>query len=316
MPSSRSVSIAQGIETALRQVRDEQSFFQRLLGETLEWPLEEVREIEDIAYAWSAEDLHAADLERQVVEGRAWQIQPFGENQPWGIFVLEFKRPEALGARQGMAGALRKVLRGLVASRRKAAGLPSWKREHLLFICTYGWEHFRFAYFRSKADDPQSSRLATFGWSPDTSNRTVCEFNLPALRWPEDPSKVQAWVSAWAAAFDKEPLTKDFFGRFDDCLDAIKNDLEHYQKLHSTEAYSQAQLLLERLIFLYFLQNRGWLNQELRYLRTRFEVHTTKPDAHTYYSEFLDKLFWTLATAPNSPGRLPGIPFLNGGLFD
>jgi hypothetical protein len=31
-------------------------------------------------------------------------------------------------------------------------------------------------------------------------------------------------------------------------------------------ADTQSQLLLERLIFLYFLQNRGWLNQDHRYL--------------------------------------------------
>jgi hypothetical protein len=304
------------IQAALSQVRDEQSFFERLLGGTLGWPVGDVREIEDIAYAWSDEDLHAADLERRVVEGRAWQLQPLVENQPWGIFLLEFKQPDALGTRGGMAGTLRKVLRGLVASRRKAAALPSWKREHLLFICTHGWQRYRFAYFRAKPDDPRSARLSAFGWAPDTPNRTVCEFNLPALEWPETPSEADGWVKAWAAAFDKEPLTKDFFRRFDEALDAVKSDLEEYQKLSSAEAYSQAQLLLERLIFLYFLQNRGWLNQDGRYLRNKLPEYTPKPDAFTYYSEFLDQLFWTLASPPGSAGRLPGIPFLNGGLFD
>ena len=117
-------------------------------------------------------------------------------------------------------------------------------------------------------------------------------------------------------AFDKEPLTRDFFKRFDKALEEIKSDLERFQKLPSAEAYSQAQLLLERLIFLYFLQNRGWLAQNPRFLPNELKDYTAKPDAFTFYSEFLDKLFWTLASAPGSPGRLPGIPFLNGGLFD
>lgn len=75
-------------------------------------------------------------------------------------------------------------------------------------------------------------------------------------------------------------------------------------------------MLLERLIFLYFLQNRGWLNRDRRYLLSAFQQYTTKPEQYSYYHEFLDKLFWTLATAPGSAARLSGIPFLNGGLFD
>jgi adenine-specific DNA-methyltransferase len=314
--SERTMAPQRKIQAAISQVRDERTFFETLLGETLGWPLGEVGEVEDIAYAWSEEDLRAADLERGVVEGRAWQIQPLIQNQPWGIFVLEFKNPEALGTRGGMAGTLRKVLRGLVASRQKAAGLPSWKREHLLFVCTHEWQRYRFAYFRAKPDDPRCARLSAFGWAPDTPNRTVCEFNLPALEWPEAPSDAEAWVKAWAAAFDKEPLTKDFFRRFDEALDVVKSDLEEYQKLSSAEAYSQAQLLLERLIFLYFLQNRGWLNQDGHYLRAKLREYADKPEAFTYYTEFLDQLFWTLASPPDSAGRLAGIPFLNGGLFD
>ena len=304
------------IQSALSQIRDQHSFFQVLLNRTLNWPITDAHDIEEIAFRWSWEDLRAADLNPQQVESRIWQVQPLSQNQPWGIFVLEFQNPDALVPKRGLAGVLRKVLRGLVASRRKAAGLPSWKREHLLFICTYDWQHFRFAYFRSKPDDPQASRLATFGWDLETSPRTVCEFNLPALIWPEDPPDSDAWISAWAKAFDKEPLTRDFFKRFDIALGAIKSDLEEHQALSPADAYSQAQLLLERLIFLYFMQNRGWLNQDQHYLRDKLEEHTAKPAAFTYYSEFLDKLFWTLSSAPSEGGRFPGIPFLNGGLFD
>jgi len=304
------------IEKALKQVHSQESFFKALLATTLDWPTGDVRQIDDIAYGWSQQDLNAAGLERNLVEGSIWQLQPSATGQPWGIFVLEFKHEDSLSPRRGLAGTLRKVLKGLVGARRKDPNLPSWKREHLLFICTYKWTHFRFAYYRSKPDEPRSARLTTFGWSPDTSNRTVVEFNLPALAWPEDTSDAEGWVAAWAKAFDKEPLTKDFFRRFDNALDAIKADLQKYQQLSSAEAYTQSQLLLERLIFLYFLQNRGWLNQDRRYLPSPLGEHTKSPNGFTYYQDFLDKLFWTLSTAPLGAGRLPGIPFLNGGLFD
>ena len=304
------------IEQAIKQVHDQQSFFDGLLAKTLEWPITKTEQIEDIAYGWSQQDLHAAGLEKELVEGSIWQIQPAEQNQPWGVFVLEFKHEDSLSPRKGMAGVLRKVLKGLVSSRRKDPRVPSWKREHLLFICTYKWSHFRFAYFRSKPDEPRVVKLATFGWTPETSNRTVYEFNLPALLWPADASDSEHWVEAWAQAFDKEPLTRDFFKRFDNALDAIKADLQNKMDLASSEAYTQSQLLLERLIFLYFLQNRGWLNRDRRYMVSALQQHTSKPEQYSYYHEFLDKLFWTLATAPGSAARLPGIPFLNGGLFD
>jgi Eco57I restriction-modification methylase len=309
-------TINRNIEQAIGQVHDQQSFFDGLLAKTLEWPTARTEQIEDIAYGWSQQDLNAAGLDKELVEGSIWQIQPAEQNQPWGIFVLEFKHEDSLSPRRGMAGVLRKVLRGLVSTRRKDPHVPSWKREHLLFICTYKWTHFRFAYFRSKPDEPRVAKLATFGWTPETSNRTVCEFNLPALVWPDDISDAENWVESWAKAFDKEPLTRDFFRRFDNALDAIKADLESNMGLGSGEAYTQSQLLLERLIFLYFLQNRGWLNRDRRYLLSAFQQYTTKPEQYSYYHEFLDKLFWTLATAPGSAARLSGIPFLNGGLFD
>ncbi len=310
------MSLAKRIESTLSRCGDEQSFFQELLHKTLSWPVASIGMVEEIAYAWSAAELKAAGLERDVVDGRAWQIQPLEHQQPWGIFVLEFKNPDAFTTGRGMAGVLRRILRGLVSSRRKDAGLPSWKRDHLLFICTHRWEHYKFAYFRAKFGDSRGSRLTTFGWGPGTSNRTVCEFNLAALEWPAAPTHREKWVADWAKAFDKERLTNDFFKRFDEALEGIKSDLEKFQSLKSAEAYTQAQLLLERLIFLYFLQNRGWLNQDRRYLPRQLDEHITKLEAFTYYKEFLDKVFWTLSSAPGSGGRLPGIPFLNGGLFD
>jgi len=156
------------------------------------------------------------------------------------------------------------------------------------------------------------------GVRPRTASERILMLDLESIGagvFGVSPLEIQAQHDK---AFDKEPLTKDFFKRFHQALEAIKSDLEEYQRpiINSAEAYTQAQLLLERLIFLYFLQNRGWLNQDDRFLLNHLTEHQSEPGAFTYYSEFLDKLFWTLSSAPGEGGRLPGIPFLNGGLFD
>jgi hypothetical protein len=104
------------IAAALARVKDQPSLLNDLLGSTLEWPLaDKIRRIDDIAYGWTEEDLRAQGLDKHLIDGQAWQFQPFRSGQPWGIFLLEFKRPELFGVKgafTGATGVLRKVLRG------------------------------------------------------------------------------------------------------------------------------------------------------------------------------------------------------------
>ena len=92
------------IEKALKQVLNQESFFKALLATTLDWPTSDVKQIDDIAYGWSQQDLNAAGLERNLVEGSIWQLQPSATGQPWGIFLLEFKHEDSLSPRRGLAG--------------------------------------------------------------------------------------------------------------------------------------------------------------------------------------------------------------------
>jgi len=299
------------LETAVRNVHDFDSLIQ-LLTDELKWEIEPGA-IEDITFEWSADELKLSESSAQrLTDGSVYQLRPPAEtkNPPWGIFFVNFVDDKVYRT------VLRQVLRGLVQKQRSAAHLPAWKRENLLFICAAkNYQQFTFAHFKQQTT---RTALSTFGWERgDRRLRTLLEFNLPPLRWPEDGgADANAWLEQWSRAFDKEPLTRDFFKRFDTVLDAIKADLEKYQRLGSTEAYTRSQLLLERLIFLYFLQNRGWLSQQRDYLIKNFRAHREHPKMFTYYEGFLEKLFWTLSSVPGSLDRLPGIPFLNGGLFN
>src|SRR5438128_1051161 len=72
-------------------------------------------------------------------------------------------------------------------------------------------------------------------------------------------------------AFDKEALTDEFFKKLNRHIRDIETDLRNNQPdLMPQEAFTQAQLLIERLLFLYFAQNRGWLNQDPEYLIKNF----------------------------------------------
>jgi type I restriction-modification system DNA methylase subunit len=139
----------------------------------------------------------------------------------------------------------------------------------------------------------------------------LAKLDLSALK-----SRTAAAINALCnEAFDKEALTNEFFKKLDSHIKAIESDLREHQRMSGPEAFGQAQLLIERLIFLYFAQNRGWLNQEADYLVKNFGDYANDGDGFGYYQEFLHRLFHTLAES-GFGNRLPGIPFLNGGLFD
>ena len=225
-----------------------------------------------------------------------------------------------------MTGTLRKVLRGLVPSRRKDASTPSWQRPNLLFICTHGYEHFRLAYFKAPPEGSKTARLAAFGWGPDIPARTACEFNLPPLAWPAHPGDAAAWVEQWASAFDVEKVTKRFYAdyaaRFADLRDAVTGLAGEDQKRFT-------QALLNRLMFLRFIERKGWLTappagpadgradgRANDYLRRLFAAggHRGK----SFYAGRLKKLFFEgLAVEGKQVSEAIGrVPFLNGGLFE
>lgn len=184
---------------------------------------------------------------------------------------------------------------------------------------------YRFTFAASEAAFDDSGQLVrndtaprryTYLLGPNESCRTAAErFELLARKGSD------ATIADVRAAFDKEPLTREFFKRFEAAINAVKTDLEKYQALPSAQAYSRAQLLLERLLFLYFVQNRGWLDQKRNFLLDHFTAHRAVPNAYTYYADFLERVFFTLSTPPDFSGpgsklRFDGLPFLNGGLFD
>src|SRR5205085_2796738 len=116
----------------LERVHDRASFLQEFLAETLGWPIEQgIENPESISYAWSGDELQTQGLARHFVDGQVRQLRPFHTGQPWGIFLLEFQLPHHFDTTHGLTGAtgtLRKVLRGLVPSRRRDPSLAAWQR--------------------------------------------------------------------------------------------------------------------------------------------------------------------------------------------
>lgn len=247
------------IQQAINKIGDQPSFIQELLVDALGWPIqEEIEDLNEIAFEWTAEELNAENLDRNVMGGRVFQIQPLRDDQPWGIFILEFSNEDAFTTGRGLTGPLRKVLRGLVPKRRRGANLPAWEKEHLLFVCTHQYRHFRFAYFKSPIEKGHAEPLITFGWGPDIPARTAYE-NLAYLGWPDTEVTPDRWVSNWTQAFDVEKVTKKFYREYAEVFQTVEELIRQSNEIRDNELRLLTQILFNRLMFLRFIERKGWL---------------------------------------------------------
>ena len=311
----------QGIEDAVRRVTDQGTFVRELLVGSLGWPIDSTNALGAIAYEWTADELHVAGLERHIVDGTAHQIVLPGN--PWGIFVLEFKNADVFTTGRGMIGILRSVFQRMTAGNRRAAAatVPTFQSNSLLFICSHGYRYYRFCYFRPVSEDSRRPRMVSFGWGPEDQHamRTICEFNLRALAWPErEPSGHREWIRVWAAAFDVDRVTKRFF---EDYARVFSNVERHVaiQGLQGDELRLFTQALLNRLMFLRFIECKNWLRfpgqHGTRYLAALSAAGGVDNDS-VYQSRIRPLFFAGLADRGQHTSVLYGsVPFLNGGLF-
>ena len=130
-------------------------------------------------------------------------------------------------------------------------------------------------------------------------------------------------VSRVRAAFDVDKVTKKFYDHFKKEHSAFLDFIKGIQNLADREWY--ASLMLNRMMFIYFIQKRGFLDNNLNYLRDRLEtVRQQQGDGnfHSFYRLFLMRLFHEglgqpEADRPSDLTALLGkVPYLNGGLFD
>ncbi len=125
------------------------------------------------------------------------------------------------------------------------------------------------------------------------------------------------------AAFDVEQVTKRFYDRFKSEHQDFLDFIEGIAEVADREWY--ASLMLNRMMFIYFIQKRGFLDNNSNYLRDR--LHTVRQQHGAdrfdgFYRLFLLSLFHEGLGKPESErdaelvAELGQVPYLNGGLFD
>jgi len=191
-----------------------------------------------------------------------------------------------------------------------------------------------FTWARKRPDG--KSELRTLPYEVGAPARTTIEqlaemaFSLDELEAGEPP--VTVVTDKLSAAFSVEAVTEQFFAdyrrifadlqqRLLDALPSQQRDLEA-----KVWAHDYAMQLLNRLMFLYFIQRKRWLGDNPRFLRSFWESYKASAQpADTFFERWLKVLFFEAFNnrfhggyaqfPPDIAAALQMAPYLNGGLF-
>ncbi|MEO8200561.1 MAG: N-6 DNA methylase, partial [Gemmatimonadota bacterium] len=120
-----------------------------------------------------------------------------------------------------------------------------------------------------------------------------------------------------AEAIAGEGIGNRFFAAFETQLDRMADAIDG--RFRPDERRSLALLQLNRVLFLYFVQSKGWLDARTDFLRT--EIDRCLEGRRHLHRTLLQPLFFgtlnrEISRRGKASGKLGRIPFLNGGLFE
>lgn len=123
-------------------------------------------------------------------------------------------------------------------------------------------------------------------------------------------------------SFDTSTVTKKFYERFRNQHQELAKSISG---LNADQSHSYATLLLNRLMFIYFLQKKEFLNEDANYLRNCLnKVSALKGDGKffSFYKDLLLELFFEGLNKKDGefkPAEIASIigkvPYINGGIF-
>lgn len=135
-------------------------------------------------------------------------------------------------------------------------------------------------------------------------------------------SKVQT-----AFAINSEKITKDFYAGFKKQHKAFAEFIsgidDHVDTKNNRNKQWYASVMLNRLMFCYFIQKKGFLNLDVDYLRNKLNfvrANEGEDKFYNFYRSFLRRLFHDGLNTPKHSRDFEAvfgkIPYLNGGMFD
>ena len=248
---------------------------------------------------------------REQIEanGQPFQLTPIAQKR--GVLVL-LCSPDREGAIP-----TRPVQLKIEREARKVA------HEHLLIFTDAERTTLTWLWVARAPGQPAVTRTHT--WQRGTSGESLRQ-KLEAIVWSieaEEAITLTDVVSGLKSAFDRDRVSKSFYAHFKKEHDSFSAFVEGLSD--TTEKAWYASLMLNRLMFIYFIQRKGFLDDNSNYLTDKLRTIREQQGEghfHSFYRVFLRRLFHEGLATPKDKrdadfDRMVGkVPYLNGGLFD
>ena len=194
--------------------------------------------------------------------------------------------------------------------------------EHLL-ICTDVAQSMQTWLWVNRAPG-QPAVTRTHTWREGGSGEALRQ-KLENIVWSledEEAITLTDVITGLRRAFDRDRVTRRFFERFQAEHRAFSDFIRGLDQMADRAWY--ASLMLNRLMFVYFIQYKGFLDGNPRYLGERLrqvQERTGDGHFHSFYRLFLRRLFHEGLGQPAGDRQadlvslLGRVPYLNGGLF-
>ena len=189
--------------------------------------------------------------------------------------------------------------------------------EHLIIFTDQAHGRQVWQWVRKEPGKPTAVR--TYHYSPTQSGELLLQkLDNLVFTLEEEEGLTLGTVTGRLRTLDVEKVTKKFYERF---TTEHSSFLSFIKGIPDTQLESwYASVMINRLMFLYFIQEKGFLNGDKDYLRNKLaESRDRKPNS--YYRDFLCPLFFQGFARKKTErsavinNLLGEIPYLNGGLF-
>ncbi|GIV52419.1 MAG: hypothetical protein KatS3mg038_2940 [Candidatus Kapaibacterium sp.] len=218
-------------------------------------------------------------------------------------------------------------LPGVTARRAVQRALKPLHAEHLLCYVTSDQKQLAFTWARQRSDG--KIELRTLPYEVGSPARTTIErlgelaFSLDELTHGEPP--ITTLTDKLNRAFDVETVTRRFFDDYKKVFATLQHQL-YSATADKVWAHDYALQLLNRLMFLYFIQRKRWLGDNPNFLADFWRAYKAsgQPE-NSFFDHWLAVLFFEAFNNKFHGGHrqfpeairavLQLAPYLNGGLF-
>ncbi|MGH8190839.1 MAG: Eco57I restriction-modification methylase domain-containing protein [Rhodanobacteraceae bacterium] len=198
-------------------------------------------------------------------------------------------------------------------------------REHLIVFVDAGRTTQIWQWVNRQPSGPAQYRelVVQAGQAPELLRQ-----KLAALRFTLDEEELLTVLGVTRRMDDSQPrerVTKRFYREFEQQRKEFAEFIAGIPRVGRDMAGDQlwyTAVLIDRLMFLWFLQGKGFLDGRRRYLRERLDTHLESRRSPSFYRDFLCPLFFRGFAEPRDDrnrdalrAEFGDVPYLNGGLF-